>query len=158
MSNRVTGLESLRGQGITLLLVEMDLRAFKEQEISPEKLEELRQAFGGARRSGLKIVFRAAYGFTGADYRADPRDMDRILGHIRQIGGVLGERKDVLFAMQAGFLGTWDEWHGSNWGDPPSLDVRRKVLFGLLAAVPSPIPLQVRRPSFVRDIVAGEGG
>jgi len=43
MSGRMNGLEGLRARGITLLLVEMDLRDFKDREISPEKLAELRR-------------------------------------------------------------------------------------------------------------------
>ena len=152
MTHRIGGLEGLRARGITLVLVEMDLRDFKEREITPEKLDELRRAFAAAREHGLKVIFRAAYGFTGRDYRADPRDLDRIRGHIRQLGAVFQAERDVLFCVQAGFLGPWGEWHGSNHGDPPSREARRAVLSGLLAAVPAPIPVQVRRPMFIRDL------
>ncbi|MDG3002384.1 DUF4832 domain-containing protein [Paludisphaera mucosa] len=156
MSHRMDGLEGLRARGVTLLLVEMDLRDFKDREISPEKLDELHRAFVRARENGLKVVFRAAYGFTGRDYRADPKDIGRIQGHIKQLGAVFAADRDVLFAVQAGMLGPWGEWHGSNHGDPPSLEARRAVLFGLLEAAPAPIPVQVRRPMFVRDLFAGE--
>ena len=156
--DRMDRLDDLRKQGISLLLVEMNLRDFKDRDLTPAKLDELRKAFAAARSRGLKIIFRAAYGFTGRDYRADPKDMNRIVGHIRQLGTVLTEDRDVLSGVQAGFLGPWGEWHGSNWGDPPSLDARRRVLFALLDAVPSPISVQVRRPMFIRDIFAGEPG
>jgi hypothetical protein len=158
MSHRVGRLDGLRERGITLLLVEVDLKAFKELDLTPEKLDEVRAAFAGARRHGLKVIVRAAYGFTGRDYCADPKDMGRILGHIRQLGGVFREERDVLYGVQAGFLGPWGEWHGSNWGDPPSLEARRAVLFGLLDSVPEPISVQVRRPMFIRDIFADEPG
>jgi hypothetical protein len=84
--------------------------------------------------------------------------MGRILGHVRQLGAVLSERREVLCGVQAGFLGPWGEWHGSSWGDPPSLEARRKLLFALLDAVPAPIPVQVRRPMFIRDLFADEPG
>jgi hypothetical protein len=158
MSHRMNSLEGVRRQNMSLLLVELDLRDFKEREISAEKLDELRRAFAQARQNGLKVIFRAAYGFTGRDYRADPKDMGRILGHIRQLGAVFTEGRDVLYGIQAGFLGPWGEWHGSNWGDPPSLEARRAVLFGLLEAAPSPITVSIRRPMFVRDIFAREPG
>jgi hypothetical protein len=155
---RLTGLEQLREQGISLVLVEMDLRAFKERELTREKLDELRASLEAARQAGLKVIFRAAYGFTDRDYRADPTDLQRMLGHIRQIGIVLTENADTLFAVQAGFLGPWGEWHDSNWGDPPSLDAQRAVLFALLDSVPAPISIAVRRPMFIRDIFATEPG
>jgi Domain of unknown function (DUF4832)/Domain of unknown function (DUF4874) len=156
MSHRMGRLDELRERGITLLLVEVDLKEFKERDLSPEKLDEVRQAFAAARQHGLKVIVRFAYGFTGRDYRTDPKDMGRILGHIGQLGKVLRENRDVLYGVQAGFLGPWGEWHGSNWGDPPSLEARRSVLFGLLDAVPGPATVHVRRPMFIRDIFAAD--
>ncbi len=158
MSNQIGRLDGLRQRGITLLLVEVDLKAFKERDLTPEKLNEVQEAFAAVRHHGLKAIVRFAYGFTGRDYRSDPKDMDRILGHIRQLGKVFLPNRDVLYGVQAGFLGPWGEWHGSNWGDPPALEARRSVLFGLLDAVPAPITVHVRRPMFIRDIFAGEPG
>src|SRR5271156_6970062 len=82
MSHRIGTLDGLRQRGITLLLVEVDLKAFKERDLTPEKLDEVQQAFVAGRRHGLKVIVRFAYGFTGRDYRAAPKDLDRILGHI----------------------------------------------------------------------------
>ena len=158
MSNRIGELSRLRKRGITLLLIEADLKAFKERDLTPEKLNEMQQAFAAVRHNGMKAIVRFAYGFTGRDYRTDPKDMDRILGHIRQLGKVVQANRDVVYGVQAGFLGPWGEWHGSNWGDPPALEARRSVLFGLLDAVPPPITVHVRRPMFIRDIFAGEPG
>ena len=157
-TGRIKNLDGLRQRGISLLFVETDLREFKERDLSPEKLTEIREAFAAARRSGLKVIFRAAYGYTGQDYRADPKDMGRILSHIRQMGVVLTQNADVLCGVQAGMLGPWGEWHGSNWGDPPSLEARRKVLFAWLDVLPAPIPVDIRRPMFIRDIYADEPG
>jgi len=157
-TGRLKKLDGLRQQGVSLLLAETDLREFKERDLTPEKLAEIREALAAARRAGLKVIFRAAYGFTSRDYRADPKDMDRILGHIRQLGQVLTENADVLCGVQAGMLGPWGEWHGSNWGDPPSLEARRKVLFAWLDALPAQITVDIRRPMFIRDIYADEPG
>lgn len=158
MSHRMGRLDGLRERGITLLLVEVDLKPFKDRDLTPEKLAEVRQAFAAVRQNGLKAIVRFAYGFTGRDYRSDPKDMNRILGHIRQLAPVFADNRDVLAGVQAGFLGPWGEWHGSNWGDPPSLSSRRTVLFALLDAVPAPVTVQVRRPMFIRDIFADEPG
>lgn len=158
MSHGIGRLDGLRERGITLLLVEVDLKAFEDRDLTTEKLDEVRQAFAASRQNGLKSIVRFAYGFTGRDYRSDPKDMSRILGHIRQLAPLFAENRDVLFGVQAGFLGPWGEWHGSNWGDPPSLSSRRTVVFALLDAVPSPVTVQVRRPMFIRDIFADEPG
>ena len=157
-SDRIDRLDALRGQGLSLLLVTFDLRDYKERALTDEKLHELSHALATARTAGFKVIFRAAYGFTNKDYRADPPDLTRIVGHIRQIATVLADERDALCAIQAGMLGPWGEWHGSNHGNPPSLEARRAVLFAWLDAVPAPIPVQVRRPMFIRDIFASEPG
>lgn len=157
-TSRTKNLDGLRQQGISLLLAETDLREYKERGLSTEKLAEIRESLTAARRAGLKVIFRAAYGYTNRDYRADPKDMDRILGHIRQMSAVLTENADILCGVQAGMLGPWGEWHGSNWGDPPSLEARRKVLFEWLDALPAHVTVDIRRPMFIRDIYSDEPG
>jgi hypothetical protein len=157
-SDRMDRLEGLRAQGISLLLVTFDLRDCRARDVPAEKLAELSRALDVSRESGYKVVFRAAYGFTNQDYRVDPHDLGRILGHIGQIGAVLTANRDVLGGIQAGMLGPWGEWHGSNHGNLPSLESRRAVLFGWLEAVPAPITVHVRRPMFIRDIFASQPG
>ena len=157
-SDRMDRVDTLRAQGISLLLVTLNLRDFKDRDLTAGKLEELQQALTISRQHGFKVIFRAAYGFTDQDYRADPKDLDRIVGHIRQIGAVLTENRDVVCGIQAGMLGPWGEWHGSNHGNPPSRESRRAVLWAWLEAVPAPITVHVRRPMFIRDIFADEPG
>ncbi len=157
-SARMERLESLRAQNISLLLVTFDLRDFRDRDLNEAKLAELGRAFATARAGGFKVIFRAAYGFTSRDYRVDPPDLGLIVGHIRQISAVLRDNVDVLCGIQAGMLGPWGEWHGSNHGNPPSLEARRSVLFAWLDHVPAPITVHVRRPMFIRDIFATEPG
>src|SRR5690349_18270757 len=68
-SDRMERLDSLRTQAISLLLVTLDLREFRTKDLTAEKLAELQSALGVARAQGFKVIFRAAYGFTGQDYR-----------------------------------------------------------------------------------------
>jgi hypothetical protein len=157
-SDRVDRLEKLRDDGISLLLVTFDLRDFRDRAVGPEKLDELRRALETSRDGGFKVLFRAAYGFTNEDYRVDPKDLRLIVDHIAQIGAVLTEQRDLVSGIQAGMLGPWGEWHGSNHGNPPSLESRRAVLFAWLDAVPAPMTVHVRRPMFIRDIFASEPG
>jgi hypothetical protein len=50
--------------------------------------------------SQLKAIVRFAYGLTGRDYRADPKDLDRLVGHIRQLGKVFQDNHDVQYGVQ----------------------------------------------------------
>jgi hypothetical protein len=60
--------------------------------------------------SQLKAIVRFAYGFTGRDYRADPNDLDRLVGHIRQLGKVFG--RYAIHLANEGI--TFDEATGCN--------------------------------------------
>lgn len=148
----------LRQKGCSLIMMIMDIREFKDGDISQSKLDQLRKAFDNCRANGLKVIFRAAYGFTEDDYYKDPNDINRMLGHIRQLQPVFEENRDALYAVQAGFIGPWGEWHGSNLGDPPGVETRRAILFALLDVVPYPITVHIRRPAFIRDIFKDQPG
>lgn len=152
------GINTLRGQGITVVLVAYDIKKFATMPLSSTKITELRNALQQLRSNGLKGIFRAAYGYTDQDYYADPKDMNVIRTHIGQIAAVLKDFQDVVFAIQAGMLGPWGEWHSSNWGNPPSRSARQSVLFAWLDALPPQMSVSLRTPWFIQDTFADQPG
>jgi Domain of unknown function (DUF4874) len=58
MSHRIGRLDGLRQRGITLVLVEVDLKEFKERDLTQEKLDEVRRAFAVVRQHGPKVIIR----------------------------------------------------------------------------------------------------
>lgn len=147
-------LSGLRGRGISLVLLTLDLKHYRNRPLDDAKLSVLDEAMRRFRGTGLKVIFRAAYGFTDADYRVDPKDLALIRAHITAISKALAPHAPWVFAVQAGMLGPWGEWHGSNHGDPPSLEARQAVFQTWSERLPSSIFLQVRRPMFLRDMKA----
>ena len=145
-------LTDLRAGGITLVLLTLDLKLYRSRPLDDAKLSVLDEALHLIREAGLKVIFRAAYGFTDADYRVDPADLALISGHIAAISKVLTAHAPWIFAVQAGMLGPWGEWHGSTHGDPPSLKARLAVANAWINRLPAKIFLQVRRPMFLRDM------
>jgi len=141
-----------RASGTTLVLLTMNLRDFRDKPLNDAKLDLLDSALKAVRQAGLKVIFRAAYGFTDADYRVDPLDLGLIRGHILKMGAVLCKHAPVVWAVQAGMLGPWGEWHGSNHGNPPSLEARQTVADAWLKSMPPLAFLQIRRPMFLRDM------
>ncbi len=146
-------IESIRAQGITNVLLEADISAFKTTPISDAKLQEIRSAFSAARKYGVSVIFRAAYDFVGAS-QPEPRSLSIITGHIAQLKPIFYEFEDILYCVQAGFLGPWGEWHTSYYGngDVPSLEARTTVLTALMDAVPKSRQIQIRQPNFIRDM------
>lgn len=147
-------LAGLLDNGISLVLLTLDLRHYRNRELDDAKLFILDEAFRKIRSSGVKVIFRAAYGFTDSDYRVDPSDLTLIQKHIASISRVLELHAPWLFAVHVGMLGPWGEWHGSTHGNPPSLQSRMAVMQAWLRHLPPHVFLQVRRPSFLRDMNA----
>ena len=145
-------MQKVRSAGCSLVFIMYDIGAFANGDISDGKLAELKTALQAARDSGLKVIFRAAYGFEGDLAYGDPKDIARVTGHIEQIKPILEEYSDILYVVQAGFLGAYGEWHSSNFGDPPSMDAQAAVLGALLNGLPDNVFVCVRRPSFIREL------
>jgi hypothetical protein len=149
------GMESLYDQGISLVLFAYDLKDYVDQPIDQTKLDELSTAFKAAKANGLKVIFRAAYGFYDPKEYNDPSSLDTIKGHISQIAPILETYKNLLLSVQAGFLGPWGEWHHSNLGNAqgdPTGQVINDLVEALCEAVPSSVSVALRRPSFIRQL------
>ncbi len=152
----IWSIDKLRSQGITMILLEANLKDFKTGPISDVKLNEIRNGFNLARKYGLQVMFRAAYDFDGV-LKPEPTSLTVITGHIAQLKSIFYDNEDILYCVQAGFLGPWGEWHNSYYGDPPSLESRKAVINALMEAVPKSRSILVRRPMFIRDMYASTG-
>lgn len=80
-------------------------------ELSQETLDSVSTAFGQLRDAGVKALWRFAYD------RAMPGEnrytVETVLGHIAQLQPTFSQNLDALYVLQAGFLGSWGEWHSS---------------------------------------------
>lgn len=144
-------LAGLKTLGITLVLFETNLESYLSKPLDSLKLIEIDRAFAAARKAGVSVIFRAAYDYDGKS-KPEPADIGIILGHIKQLGPVFHKNEDILFNVQAGFLGPWGEWHNSRYGDPIESEYQRMVAEALLEAVPESVTVAVRRPEYIRTI------
>ena len=146
-----SGLNSIKNANITMVLLESNLNAFLTKPLDSQKLKEISDAFSYARNAGLSVIYRAAYDFSGLS-NPEPEDIGIILNHIRQLRPVFISNEDVLFNVQAGFLGPWGEWHTSRYGSKIRPDIQQLVVNEILTAVPKSVSVGVRRPEYVRTI------
>ena len=145
------GLRSYRRGNVTLVAFETYLGAYLNRDLDEDKLNEIDLAFSYARTAGLSVIYRAAYDFSGKS-NPDPGDINIVLRHIAQLKPIFYKYEDVLFNIQAGFLGPWGEWHHSRYGDPVKPEFQKLVADALLAAAPPSVTIAVRRPEYVRNI------
>ena len=144
--------KAIRTSGLSMVLLTADLKNFRNTQIREGLLNQLDTTLNSIREAGLKVIFRAAYGFTDDDYRTDPLDLALIGKHISQLAAVLARHAPILWAVQAGMLGPWGEWHGSSHGEIPSLQARSSVVDAWLAALQKTVFVQIRRPRFIREM------
>ncbi|MEM1054063.1 MAG: DUF4832 domain-containing protein [Bacteroidota bacterium] len=127
-----TDLSWIRNRGYSLVHGYVRLDPYRETALPGGFLDSLRASLAVVRDDDLKIVLRFSYNFGAGEPDAT---LDRILGHIDQLAPVLTENADVIYALQAGFIGAWGEWHTSTNGNETP-EARAAVLGALLDALP----------------------
>jgi hypothetical protein len=142
--------KQVRDQGQTLVYGRVQASDYRDRPLSQEFLDQIQHGFDEARREGLKVKFRLTYN-NGFEPDA-PKDV--ILGHIQQLQPLWERNKDVMFLMDAGFIGAWGEWHSSTNGLDNRTD-RKAILFAILDALPKERTVGIRTPHFKREIFSG---
>lgn len=144
-------LGNIADAGRSVVYGQVLLPEYRDVPLDDLVLDQVADAFDLLRDHGMKVVPRFHY----SDAMDEPdAELARILGHIEQLAPLLQEHADVILTLQAGFIGAWGEWHGSQNGlDAPG--PRKQILDALLAALPADRTVSVRRPSFKQDAYAG---
>jgi len=119
--------------------------------------------FDTIRAAGLKAIVRFAYTDQlppTPPYGDAPKA--QILRHIEQLRPILQANRDVIAAVQAGFIGVWGEWFYTDYfvEDPNNPDDvteadwanRREVLNAMLNALPVTRMVQVRTPFMKQEM------
>jgi hypothetical protein len=134
--------------GLTLAQTYCYLDKSMEGPIPEAKIALLRRSLDNLRANGLKALLRFAYEKEMGQERGP--SLETILGHMDQLAPVVRENSDVIFVLQAGFVGAWGEWHSSAHRleqDPANL---ARVIARLLDMLPPDRMTQVRVPKYKR--------
>jgi len=138
--------------GLTLVQAYCYLTEFAYKPVSGEKLSLLQESFDNLRRRGLKAVLRFAYE-RDMGLKEGPT-LDWILRHIDQLEPLLRRNVDVIYVLQAGFIGAWGEWHSAARIVQDDYVARAAIIKRLLEALPEERMLQVRVPKYKRLALA----
>ena len=131
----------------TLVHFDFYMEDYRESLIDASYLEAVRQSLQALREGGCKGIVRFAY-TNSRDQTPKEATKDLILQHIAQIKPILQEYVDVIYAMEAGFIGVWGEWYYCTNFKSTDYDNRREVLDALLDALPQERMICVRTPKF----------
>jgi hypothetical protein len=134
-------LRRARNNGMSLLRMYWVLSDFRDRPLSPAMLDRVRADFAAARLAGVKIIGRFAYNFGPTGSPDAPLPI--VLGHLDQLRPILRENDDVLAFLEAGFIGTWGEWHHSTNN---LLDHNAEIVEKILSVLPPDRMLALRYP------------
>lgn len=140
-------IKASRKQGRSLYLLEFYLTDYVETDISEEYLQTIRKKFQSLRDGGMKCILRFAYS-NGFDAKDKPWDAttQQVHRHLEQVTPLLREFYDVIFVVQAGFIGSWGEWYYTDHFGATS--DRKALVDALLAAIPESRQIELRTPGY----------
>ncbi|MBO6166940.1 MAG: DUF4874 domain-containing protein [Kiritimatiellae bacterium] len=131
--------------------------------LTDDALAAVSNTLVNARANGAIMIIR--FGYTSRDVKgAEPSDFNTIVGHVRQLGKILGAFPDVVLAVECGMTGPWGEMHSNNYREPHHIRAIGDAWLGTLARETA---LLVRYPmwilqyagkntdEFMRDVAAG---
>jgi hypothetical protein len=133
---------------ITVFICNSYLTTFRNSPISQAALDTLQTNMNTVRSAGMKIGLRFSYTQNEIGDDATP---SRVLSHLDQLAPFFAKNKDVIYVIQAGFIGTWGEWgYTQNWGNWDNITAQdwanRKILLDKILSVVPDRMIQVRTP------------
>lgn len=134
LTARRTGTETINGYSVpprTLVFRYYIMEHMMGVDTIPQAFLDAVQAdFDATRAAGTRLVLRFSYsndGTTGSNtdengpYNTDTT-VERTLSHVAQLKPLIAANTDVIYALQAGFIGTWGEWYYTDyWGNKGTL-------------------------------------
>ena len=123
-----------------------------EPVLSKKFLKRVNASFSTLRSHGIKALLRFLY-----DHNSPGEcnyTFDTIAGHIEQLAPVVHANADQVYVLQAGFIGSWGEWHGSmNHLKENATGVSDMVRHELYTLLPADRKLQLRVPEYKSQLV-----
>ena len=129
----------------TVVVVMYYLGNYRSQDLSEQILQGFSEDMQILRNKGFKCVLRFAYDWNSKN----DATVEWTTRHITQLKPYLAANADVIYVLEAGFVGQWGEWYYSSHHGNETQQLtanRRTILEALLDAVPEDRFLLVRYP------------
>lgn len=133
-----------------LVLLEVNLKEYKDRDLSEQALNELQRVFSAYQENGNQLIVRFLYDWSGKNLETEPETLNQILRHMSQTAEIVNAYKDTIYILQGLFIGDCGEMHHSRYTDADDM----KTLAEHLASVTDPsIYMAVRTPAQLRTIL-----
>jgi hypothetical protein len=148
-----SAVKAARLAGESLIQTMYYLNDFLYQPISNAFLNRIKQNMQALRDGGCKGIIRFAYSSDNnlADSSSWDASQDIVQIHIHQLASILNDYSDVIYVLQAGFIGVWGEWYYTDHFNFNPISVsdyapRKALLDTLLRILPKNRMIAVRTP------------
>ena len=152
--NQSTVADYRTSENITVVQRQFFLRDFITGiPITSTYLTNMQTDFNRIRAAGAKVIVRFTY-TSSSSYTVFQPTKAQILAHIAQLAPVVNANKDVIVAIQAGFIGKYGEWYYTGSTEFGNADYtqytttqwtnRKKIMDAMINSFHISIPLQVR--------------
>ena len=128
-----------------LVMLMYYLKEYRTKNLSQAVLDGFDADMQILRKYGFKCVLRFGYNSSSKD----DASLEQTQAHIEQLKPLLAKNADVIYVLEAGFVGQWGEWYYSkNHGNETQQLTanRRAILESLIDACPADRHLLVRYP------------
>lgn len=99
----------------TMVLVELNLSAYREGEIDEQGIANIRRLFEKYSERRISLILRFLYDFDGDGIKNEPDSLNIIIAHMKQLSVLLKEFDKLIFIIQGLFIGSWGEMHGTRF-------------------------------------------
>ena len=113
---------------------------------------EINKYFSIIRKNGYKVIFRVVYDSVGQT-NSEP-EFNIILQHMDDLKEIYTTNKDIIFVVEAGFLGTNGEWINGKYDK--YMTEKNKIIEKLLEIVPEEIQISFRKPTYITDYLSSK--
>jgi len=143
--------EGAREENMTLMLRFYYFEKFRKADLPDNVLSQITADLNMFRQNGCKAILRFGYDNDNDDGYQDA-SLTWWLRHLDQLKPILAANADVIYVVQAGFLGVWGEWYFSSCGTGDGIpqSTKNSLLDKLLECVPASRFVQVRTPNYKR--------
>ncbi len=139
---------------IRLVQIQINLRQYRDCDISEEGLREVDEILSAWSGSGRRIILRFLYDWSGHGMESEPDNIEQIVTHMQQVAAVVNGHKEAIYTLQGVFVGDVGEMHGSKFLGTSDLHT---LVDTMALAFDPQIYLALRTPEHVRMGLGSDG-
>ncbi len=92
----------------SIVLALVDIGAFRDDALPEDALDNLRRILEFFNKHGKEVILRITYDREGRGMEREPDFLGTVIGHMQQLGAVIGKYKDHILVVQGILVGSWE--------------------------------------------------